>query len=114
MIFISYSWRDSHLARLMERRLSEAGKRVWIDYRFLDLSHPLESQIRSAVEAASQLLIIDSSHARASSWVQFELSWALHTGVPLVGLHVRQQELNGRPNWTFHPTAAVAILCARG
>src|SRR6516165_10791619 len=105
MIFISYSWHDSHVARLMERCLSEVGRAVWIDYRFLDLTRPLEPQIRNAVGAASQLLVIDSHHARKSPGVQFELSLGLRTQVGLVGLRTHGQDRGGPANWTLHPTA---------
>jgi hypothetical protein len=73
MIFISYSWADSIFARSVATLLIEQGYQVWIDYQNLSLNMPLAPQLAQAIWEADLLLLIDSSYARSSCWVQFEL-----------------------------------------
>lgn len=74
MIFVSYSWTDSAFAQDIAILLSKLGYQTWIDYECLDLEKPLEPQIAKAILAANTFILVDSPDARASRWVQFELS----------------------------------------
>jgi hypothetical protein len=73
VIFISYSWADAPLARSVANLLIEQGHQVWIDYQNLNLTKPLAPQLAQAIWTADLFLFIDSSYARSSRWVQFEL-----------------------------------------
>ncbi len=72
MIFISYSWHDASLVRPFVRKLKFIGFDTWIDYRDLDLSKDLASQLRKAVFASDAVLFFESRNACASPWVQYE------------------------------------------
>jgi len=104
MIFISYSWSDSSVVRSVHQNLRGSGHNVWIDFDSLDLSQPLEDQLRRAVYSASHFILIDSRRARSSRWVQREVEWAAHAGVPMVGLDVGRWEHLMRPNSKMHLT----------
>lgn len=84
MIFISYSWVDSPVVRSLYKELRAFDQKVWIDYRDLNLTRAIEPQIRRALSSASYVLLIDSTHARRSHWVQFELACAAKANVPLL------------------------------
>jgi len=82
MIFICYSWADALFVRNLTQILDERGQHVWIDYTQLNLDQPLEPQLEQAISAADLFLFVDSTSARVSRWVRFELSLAnnvLHT-----------------------------------
>jgi hypothetical protein len=83
MIFISYSWADSKLVRLIHEDLRAAGQAVWIDYQNLDLTQALEPQIQGALNSASCVLLIESRSANRSHWVQREIAWATAARLPL-------------------------------
>jgi hypothetical protein len=76
MIFICYSWADALFVRNLMQILDERGQHVWIDYTQLNLDQPLEPQLEQAICTADLFLFVDSTSARISRWVQFELSLA--------------------------------------
>lgn len=81
MIFLSYSWHDGDLVRSFVRRSDTA---VWIDYAQLDLSVPLAPQIFSGIAQAEAVVAFDSSHARESAWVRWELQIARLLARPVI------------------------------
>jgi len=72
MIFISYSRKDFIFAQLLANWLSNEGYKVWIDYKQLDLSTPLEPQLVQAIWMSDIFILIDSPNARESKWVNLE------------------------------------------
>lgn len=77
MIFISYSWRDTRLARDIAYRLTQKNVPVWIDYCYLNLSLGIEKQIVSAIEHSACILFLATQFSVQSEWVHFELSYAM-------------------------------------
>ncbi len=76
IIFVSYSWSDSVFVRNLANHLSKRGHQIWIDYQNLDLTEPLVPQLAVAIKSADLFLVVKSSHASLSPWVQLELSLA--------------------------------------
>jgi hypothetical protein len=113
VIFISYSWTDSRVARALNECLANAGVTTWIDFLKLDIAAPLEPQIRRAVTAASRMLLVESSDSRSSGWVKRELVWAECSGVPIMSWRVSSlaEDLEfgmRRKNWINMP-AGLAV-----
>lgn len=76
-IFISYAHADgSEVAELLYQRLTWAGFQVWKDDRSLPLGAPFAEEISKAVGAYDNVLLIVSSAAIQSHWVQFEANLA--------------------------------------
>lgn len=113
MIFLSYSWADAWLAHSLHGRLAEMGHDAWIDRDKLDLGRPLEDQLWSAISIASGLLMIDSPWARASRWVQLEVSWALRARVPVLACSRQSLEQRMRSNSGLQQTWGSLALAPR-
>ncbi|MFP4438615.1 MAG: toll/interleukin-1 receptor domain-containing protein [Chloroflexaceae bacterium] len=88
MIFICYSWADALFVRNLTQVLDGRGQHVWIDYTQLDLDQPLEPQLEQAIFAADLFLFVDSTSARISRWVRFELSLASKVLHPTQIVHI--------------------------
>lgn len=76
-VFISYAQDDSKWAKAIAQKLREAGVRVWSDEKQLKGGDLWQDDLRKALDESSTVLVIVSSHAAASSWVQFEAGAAL-------------------------------------
>jgi len=74
-IFISYSKKDSEFAIKLADDLIGEGHKVWID-RSLQVGEDWEQTIENKLEEASEVIVILSSSAIASKWVQHEGSIA--------------------------------------
>lgn len=72
MIFVSYSRIDFVFAQSLVNHLSTEGHKVWVDYKQLDLSTPLEPQLAQAIWSSDIFILIDSANARGSKWVSLE------------------------------------------
>lgn len=76
-IFISYAHVDGgQLAELLYRRLQEAGYTVWKDDHNLPLGAPLVKALSDAVESHEHVLLVLSTAAIDSDWVEFETTMA--------------------------------------
>ena len=82
--FLSYASPDRKLAIQLHRKLERIGKRRWWDVRarriFLDqesteASADLWAKVETALREAAYLVVLASSHAAASSWVEREVAW---------------------------------------
>lgn len=76
MLFLSYSWGDSRAAHSIANGIRNAGQAVWLDVTHLNVQADIESQLFSAISAASMFLHLDSPCSRASHWVSLERSIA--------------------------------------
>ncbi|WP_420444712.1 toll/interleukin-1 receptor domain-containing protein [Candidatus Poriferisodalis sp.] len=87
-IFISYSWADATFAQCVRNMVQAAGLRPWIDFERLDLEQPLEPQLSRAISSTDWMILLDSSSARSSQWVQLELELANQMKKPIVQLPI--------------------------
>jgi tetratricopeptide (TPR) repeat protein len=78
-VFISYSSRHRELTRQLANRLVAEGYPVWWDHA-LESWGQYEPQIRTALDAASAVVVIWSAGAAASRFVRAEVETALRLG----------------------------------
>jgi tetratricopeptide (TPR) repeat protein len=76
-LFLSHSSADDAFVRELRDALADLGQEVWIDSRQLKGGDPLESEIKTAIEAASGLAVLVSSASLQSRWVGKELRHGL-------------------------------------
>jgi tetratricopeptide (TPR) repeat protein len=76
-LFLSHSSADDAFVRELREALADLGQEVWIDSRQLKGGDPLESEIKTAIEAASGLAVLVSSASLQSRWVGKELRHGL-------------------------------------
>ena len=74
-VFISYSHDDSDYAHRLEAALRQRGFAVWIDDR-IDYGTRWPQVIEESLDACTALILLMSSHATGSNWVQNELARA--------------------------------------
>src|SRR5438477_6615908 len=84
-IFISYSHKDSVYAHQLSRHLEQAGWPGWIDDR-IDYSASWTHVIQDNLDSCAAFIVIMTSSAYQSMWVQNELSRAQRLGKPIFPL----------------------------
>lgn len=75
-IFISHSSLDKPIARRIAKRIEKAGYEVWLDEKELKLGDKLAKEISDAISRASVVIILVSSAAVKSSWLEYEMNIA--------------------------------------
>jgi len=74
-IFISYSHKDTDYAHKLAENLQGMGFNVWIDER-LDYGSQWPLEIQTQLDSCDAFIVIMTSHAFTSEWVQSELQRA--------------------------------------
>jgi len=82
-VFISHSSRDKPFARRLANDLREHGVDVWFDEVELPVGDDL-AQITASISHAEYLVVVVSTAAMHSSWVQKELDIAKEAGVSVL------------------------------
>jgi hypothetical protein len=73
-IFVSHSHQDKPVVDRIVARLEAEGHDVWVDSRKLRPGDNLQRKIEEGLETADALLVVVSSNAFRSKWVQYEFS----------------------------------------
>jgi formylglycine-generating enzyme required for sulfatase activity len=90
-IFISYSHKDSEYAHRLADILQEKGFNVWIDAR-LDYGSQWPVELQKQLDTCDAFILIMSSHAYSSEWVQSELQRARRKLKPIFPLLLEGDE----------------------
>ena len=80
--FISHSHTDKPIARRVARRLGAYGVTVWLDERELRFGDVLGPVIEERIRSCDAVLVIASSAAAGSSWVEKEIAFAVRGNPP--------------------------------
>jgi chromosome partitioning protein len=96
--FISYSRRDKAKARRLHAALEKAGLRTWMDADNLQTGDPLTTNIKTAIEQVSCVILLLSEYSNVSEWVQREIDFARSANKRIFILSVRNLE----PSSGFH------------
>ena len=83
-VFISYSSRDREKARLLCRKLDEAGIAYFLDEKEMKPGEEIPSVLEKEIRKRRYYLLLLSKHSAGSQWVIYE--WGLAKGA---GCHVR-------------------------
>jgi len=78
-VFISYSHRDSDFTHKLAQEIERHNIPVWIDDR-IDYGTRWPHVIQEKIDSCKAFLLIMSENARASDWVNNELTYALGKG----------------------------------
>ncbi|MFO1531851.1 MAG: toll/interleukin-1 receptor domain-containing protein [Kiritimatiellia bacterium] len=115
-IFLSYSHKDTSFAEALSKQLELRGLRLWFDrndietekvlLRF-DMSEnentKLVRSLERAIDRASWLLLVISSHSVQSKWVEAEVGLAIREGtkarVPIACLLLERTIMDSAPEW---------------
>ena len=76
-LFISHSWEDKPLVRLLETQLRANRIEVWVDHRGVRAGDNLPEEISNALQWCTTLLLIWSGASSNSYWVKLEWTNAL-------------------------------------
>lgn len=76
--FISHSWHDKRLARLIADALQRVGGRVWLDDAEIKLGDSLVEKIRAGIDSVDYVVALISKSSVASEWVSKELDIAMN------------------------------------
>jgi HEAT repeat protein len=76
--FISHSWHDKRLAKLIASALQQAGGRVWLDDAEVKLGDSLVEKIRAGIDNVDYVVALISKNSVASEWVSRELDIAMN------------------------------------
>lgn len=101
-VFLSYSRADGDFAEVVRTRLGEAGFGCWLDRSEIQAGEAWCEEIDDAIRAASAVVLILTSSARASEFVSYEWAFALGAGTPLVPLMLQPTPLPPRLSTLHH------------
>ena len=71
-VFLSHSSRDLEAARRLAQDLRAEGHHVWLDEWEIHVGDCIHSKIEEGIQKADFLVLLLSSHAVASKWVERE------------------------------------------
>jgi TIR domain len=75
-VFISHSSKEKYFVALIARLLRENGIITYIDHDFLSAGDDFEARIFDSIRNSSHLIVIWSSAAASSEWVEKEINFA--------------------------------------
>jgi HEAT repeat protein len=76
--FISHSWHDKRLARVVADAIQQIGGRVWLDEAEIRLGDSLVEKIRAGIDSVDYVVALISKNSVASEWVSKELDIAMN------------------------------------
>ncbi len=84
-VFLSYSHDDADFAQILKEQVNQAGFTTWKD---LDLraGDNWPAEIDEAIKGALAVVLVMSATAKVSEYVNFEWSFALGAGIPVLPL----------------------------
>jgi hypothetical protein len=91
-VFLSHSHQDEWISAVMAEKIRAMGVEVWLDVFDLPGGAPIKEQIKEAVLACDECLILVSPASLASDWVMHEASLAdaFNKWITLILLHVTE------------------------
>lgn len=104
-IFLSYSRRQLYFAEALTLHLQQHGLATWFDLQQIEAGGVWSESLKDGVQEAGRLILVVSTAALESEYVQAEWRGALQRGLPLV-LAVYEpvelpEELKGLPTYDF-------------
>ena len=75
-LFLSYSSQDDEFADDVLRLIAKSDHQVWVDRSSIEAGEQFPEKILKAIEAADDVLLLWSSNARSSRWVEHEWNHA--------------------------------------
>ena len=85
-VFMSYSHRDSGVAKQFANSLRRLGIRALDPVREIRPGENWRKEVQSAIKEADALIVIGSPHGLASSWVLYQTGAAEALGKPVMVL----------------------------
>ncbi|MEE9401748.1 MAG: toll/interleukin-1 receptor domain-containing protein [Desulfobacteria bacterium] len=115
-VFLSYSHKDARFTKILAKQLELRGLRLWFDRNDIetestllrfgiseDEDSRLVRSLKRAIDRASWLLLVVSSHSIQSRWVEAEVALAVREGtrahVPIAHLLLETSILSAAPTW---------------
>jgi len=92
MVFLSYSRLDGDRTAGLERRLREAGIRVWKDEHEVGVGNPFRAYITAAIRSADGLVLAVSGNSVRSGEVLSEVELAKELRKPILPVYLEAME----------------------
>src|SRR5271157_597852 len=93
LIFISYARSDLIIAEALTRSFEQKGYPVWLDYKTIPSGSNWQSEIENALSQADIFVVVLSSKAASSQWVNAELGFALGQKKPIIPILIEDVSL---------------------
>lgn len=91
-VFISYSRKDGDFARILNRKLQEAGKNTWFDQESISSGVDFEKEIFKGIAGADNIVFILSPDSVQSEYCESEVNYAAELGKRFITLLCRPTE----------------------
>ena len=82
-IFVSYCREDADFAQILEGKIGESGFTTWRDLN-LNAGDDWRAEIDEGIKDALAVVVVMSPNSRNSPYVNYEWSFAMGSGVPVV------------------------------
>jgi hypothetical protein len=96
-VFISYSRKDSTAARRLYADLRAAGLLVWLDDALTPGTPSWQNALETAIRSAGCVAAVLTPAAKASEWVEREISVAQRHRIPVVPLILAGDDVSSLP-----------------
>ncbi len=91
-VFISYSRKDADFARLLNRKLQEAGKTTWFDQESISTGVDFEKEIFKGIESSDNFVFLISPDSVTSEYCEVEVKHAALHSKRIITLLWRQTD----------------------
>ncbi len=96
-VFVSYSRKDSDLARLLNRKLQAAGKTTWFDQESISKGVDFEKEIFKGINGCNNFVFVISPDAINSEYCEREVDYAVSQHKRIITLLARETNPDSMP-----------------
>ncbi len=93
-VFISYSSKEKETADLVRECLENNGITCWMAPESIPIGSGYAGEITEAIKNSKMIVLILSSAAMSSKWVEKEVDFAISENKPLLPFHIDDTDLN--------------------
>jgi formylglycine-generating enzyme required for sulfatase activity len=113
-LFISYSHHDREIADFIAAELRGQGAEVFIDYQRLEAGEIFSERVRQEVIACDAFILLVSTSAARSRWVQAETNLAHDQSKRIIPIMLERFDMANSPFWFLLNIERVDFFAGRG
>jgi hypothetical protein len=91
-VFVSYHYANKDIAQKIAKELRKASSYVWIDEAEINVGDSIKEKIEDGLNKSDYFLILLSTEARNSNWVNSEITKAISLGKKILPVKIDNSE----------------------
>lgn len=99
LVFISHSFKDSFIVRLLDKYIQDRGRKygveIYLAVKDIPGGDPIADEIKIKIQECNELLVLVTKYSAASSWVISETgaAWGLGKRIVAIVDKITQEEM---------------------